>query len=262
MTDGAETRRFRATIAYDGTGYHGFQRQTNASPTIQGTLESALESITRQSVTVIGAGRTDAGVHAAGQVVAFDARWRHTPDDLKNALNATLPSDIVVRGLDEAPEGFHPRFDARSRLYCYRLWQAPLQDPLSRHRQWHVRGPLDRAAVQRAVSYLPGEHDFASFGTPPQGENTRRIVYEASWASEEVPAGDACRHEFTIEANAFLYRMVRSLVGTLAEVGRGQISPDEFGDILAAADRARSGPTAPPQGLTLVAVKYQERDRD
>jgi tRNA pseudouridine38-40 synthase len=104
---------------------------------------------------------------------------------------------------------------------------------------------------------LPGEHDFASFGTPPQGDSTRRIVYEASWASEDVPAREAHRHEFVIEANAFLYRMVRSLVGTLHEVGRGVISPDEFGEILAAADRTRSGPTAPPQGLTLVAVKYE-----
>lgn len=257
MTNGAETRRYRAIIAYDGTGYHGFQRQANASPTIQGALESALEAIARQAVNVIGAGRTDAGVHATGQVIAFDLAWRHPPEDLKNAFNATLPEDIVVRRLCEAEAGFHPRFDARSRTYRYRLWQAPLDEPLNRHRQWHVRGPLDVAAVKRAVDHLPGEHDFASFGTPPQGDNTQRSVYVAAWRSEERPDSDACLHEFVIEANAFLYRMVRSLVGTLHEVGRGAISPDQFGEILVAADRTRSGPTAPPQGLVLATISYE-----
>lgn len=263
MIDGAlgnQTRRYRATIAYDGTGYHGFQRQTNASPTIQGALEAALERITRQRVGVIGAGRTDAGVHATGQVIAFDLTWKHAPGDLKNALNATLPDEIAVWQLQEAGPEFHPRFDATSRMYRYRLWQAPLQDPLGRHRQWHVREPLDTMAIQRAVDHLQGEHDFASFGTPPQGpgRETRRTVYRAAWSAREARQHEACVHEFTVEANAFLYRMVRSLVGTLREVGAGRISPAAFGDILAAADRARSGPTAPPHGLTLVGVKYEQ----
>jgi tRNA pseudouridine38-40 synthase len=256
VTDGAETRRYRATIAYDGTGYHGFQRQTNASPTVQGTLEATLEAITGQSVGVIGAGRTDAGVHASGQVVAFDVGWRHTPGDLKNALNATLPADLVVGQMEEAEAGFHPRFDAVSRTYRYRLWQASLPDPVNRHRQWHVRETLDADTAQQAVDCLLGEHDFATFGTPPQGNNTRRTVYGASWEARQSRSYNACVHEFVIEANAFLYRMVRSLIGTLREVGAGRITIEEFEAILASADRTRSGPTAPPHGLTLVAVKY------
>ena len=256
MTDGAGTRRYRAIIAYDGTGYHGFQRQTNASPTVQGALEAALEAIVRQAVGVVGAGRTDAGVHATGQVITFDVKWRHTTRDLKNALNATLPDDIAVWGLEEAEPDFHPRFDAVSRTYCYRLWQAPVRDPLSRNRRWHVREALDTAAIERAVAYLPGERDFATFGTPPQGENTRRVVYRAEWESGESQSYRACPHAFTIEANAFLYRMVRSLVGTLREVGTGRMTPDQFSEALAAARRECAGPTAPPHGLTLVAVTY------
>jgi tRNA pseudouridine38-40 synthase len=256
VIDGAETRRYRATIAYDGTRYHGFQRQTNASPTIQGALEAALEAITRQPVGVIGAGRTDAGVHATGQVIAFDVKWRHAPGDLKNALNTTLPGDVAVWQLEEAEPAFHPRYDAVSRTYRYRLWQAAVQDPLGRNRQWHVREALDTDAAQRAVAYLAGEHDFAAFGTPPQGKNTRRTVYRATWVTQEDCLRGACVHEFAIEANAFLHRMVRSLTGTLREVGAGRITPETFGEILAAADRTRSGPTAPPQGLTLIGVKY------
>jgi tRNA pseudouridine38-40 synthase len=264
VIDGAlvnnQTRRYRATIAYDGTGYHGFQRQTNASPTIQGALEAALERITRQQVGVTGAGRTDAGVHATGQVIAFDVTWKHPTGDLKNALNATLPEALAVWQLEEAEPNFHPRFDATSRTYRYRLWQAPVQNPLGRNRQWHVRERLDTAAMERAAAQLLGEHDFATFGTPPQGpgRNTRRTVYQAAWTAQEAREPGACIHEFTIEANAFLYRMVRSLVGTLREVGAGRITPDTFGEILAAADRTRSGPSAPPQGLTLIGVKYEQ----
>lgn len=258
MTDGAVTRRYRATIAYDGTGYHGFQRQTNAHPTVQGALEEALRAVTQQEVTVIGAGRTDAGVHASGQVIAVDVSWRHGPQDLKNAMNATLPDDVVVRAVEQAEAGFHPRFDARSRTYRYRLWEAPQPDPVRRGQQWHVRGPLDEAPLREAVASLHGEHDFGSFGTPPQGENTRRTVYRAEWTSREARDGEGCIHEFVVEANAFLYKMVRRLVGTLHEVGIGKLTPDAFGEILVAADPTLSSATAPPQGLTLAAVNYDD----
>lgn len=260
MIDGAETRRYRATIAYDGTGYHGFQRQLNASPTVQGTLEEAVKAISGQAVGVIGAGRTDAGVHANGQVIAFDLNWRHAPDDLKNALNATLPVDLVVRHLEATRPDFHPRFDAVSRTYSYRIWQAPVQDPLNRHRQWHVREALAVEAITQAVEGLPGEHDFGAFGTPPQGEVTRRTVHRATWQVGPADQADARVHEFVIEANAFLYRMVRRLVGTLWAVGTGRITPQAFEALMAAADRSHAGPTAPPEGLTLTAVKYRQGD--
>ena len=256
MQHGAETRRYRAVIAYDGTGFHGFQRQTNATPTIQGTLENALEAIFKQPTPITGAGRTDTGVHATGQVIAFTASWNHTPQQLKNALNATLPTATAVWQLDETTEGFHPRFDARSRIYQYRLWQAATQNPLKRNYQWHVKEALDISALESAAEYLPGEHDFATFGTPPQGDNTRRTVYRAAWTTRRVDGKNAYVHEFVIEADAFLYRMVRSLVGTLRQVGAGRMSPAEFAQALQAADRGKCGPTAPPQGLTLVGVNY------
>lgn len=258
MSGGAETRRYRATIAYDGTRFHGFQRQANASPTVQSTLEDALAVVTRQKLTIVGAGRTDAGVHATGQVIACDVSWRHSPADLRNALNATLPADVAVWHLDEAQPDFHPRYDALSRTYVYRLWQAAQRDPLQRLSTWYVRQPLDVAAISAALQHLPGQHDFATFGSPPQGENTRRTVFRAEWQAQADPARQGTTHTFTIEANAFLYRMVRSLVGTLHKVGIGQLSPGKFRETLAAAERSRSGPAAPPYGLTLVAVKYDE----
>lgn len=176
---------------------------------------------------------------------------------MQNALNATLSEDVAVWHLDEARPDFHPRFDARSRTYVYRLWQAKQRDPLKRLRAWHVRQPLDVEAIRAALEHLPGQRDFATFGTPPQGENTRRTVFRAEWGAQADEAGQGIAHAFTIEADAFLYRMARSIVGTLQKVGIGQISPDVFGEIVAAAERSRSGPAAPPHGLTLVAVKYE-----
>jgi tRNA pseudouridine38-40 synthase len=254
-------RRVRAILAYDGTNYSGFQRQANA-PTVQAALEEAIRQVTGEEPGVIGAGRTDAGVHAVGQVVAFDTSWvedrsssgagrvARTPGDLQRALNAVLPADIATRELQPAAPGFHPRHDARSRKYRYSLYNAPVRDPLSRRYRLHVKGAIDVEGMQRAASLLVGEQDFAAFGTPPQGDTTTRRVMQASWSGEQPWL------EFCIEANAFLYRMVRSVVGTLLEVGRGRLSVDGFAAILASADRDRAGTTAPPHGLCLVEVKY------
>ena len=242
--------RVRAIIAYDGTDYGGFQRQINA-PTVQAALEAALAQVTQETITVLAAGRTDAGVHAAGQVIALDTVWRHGVGALQRALNAVLPADIAVRDVEETAPDFHPRYDARSRLYRYTLYNAPVRWPLGRRYSLCVAAPLDVEAMQQAARSLLGEHDFAAFGRPPkQGGATVRRMLMAEWGGK-VP-----HLTFDIEANAFLYRMVRSIVGTLLQVGKGEMSVEEFAAVLASRDRSQAGPTAPPQGLGLMEVKY------
>lgn len=242
--------RVQGVVAYDGTEYSGFQRQTNTL-TVQEALEAALAQITQETVTVLAAGRTDAGVHATGQVVAFDTAWRHEVDDLWRALNAVLPADIAFLKIEEAAPDFHPRYDACSRRYRYTVCNAPVRQPLALRYSLHVAASLDVGAMERAAQMLVGEHDFAAFGQPPkQGGTTVRRVLAAGWGK------DAPWLHFDIEANAFLYRMVRSIVGTLLQVGRGVMEVEEFASVLASCDRDRSGPTAPPHGLCLVEVKY------
>lgn len=241
--------RVRAVVAYDGTDYGGFQRQTNA-PSVQATLEIALAQVTQETVTVLAAGRTDAGVHAVGQVIAFDTAWRHGLDALQRALNAVLPADVAVLEMAEATPDFHPRYDARSRRYRYTIYNAPVRWPLARRYSLHVAATLDVAAMQQAAQCLVGEHDFAAFGQPPQGESTVRCVLAAEWGGEPPWL------TFDIEANAFLYRMVRSIVGTMLMVGRGEMSVEEFAAVLASRDRSQAGPTVPPHGLCLVEIKY------
>lgn len=247
---------YRAVISYDGTGYAGFQRQASSTPTIQGTLEDALAHVTGQTITVTGAGRTDAGVHAAGQVIAFAASWRHTAEDLWRAANAALPDTIAVLSLGEADEGFHPRYAARSRVYEYTLYSAPVRQPLLNKYAWHVRGLLDHQAMQQAASSLVGVHDFASFGQPPQGDVTVREVLQS--VIEAVPGGPANAQllHYTIEANAFLYRMVRRIVGALVRVGSGNLTLEAFEAAFEAADGTWPSLTAPAHGLSLVKVNY------
>ncbi len=213
-------------------------------------LESAVETVTGQVATVLGAGRTDAGVHARGQVIAFDVSWRHDQAALGRALNANLPPDLAVRGLERVPRGFHPRFGAQRRLYEYTIYNGIDPSPLLRRTTWHQRQPLVLSELAEASALLMGEHNFATFGQPPSGENTVRRLFQAEWRRNDALLS------FTVEANAFLYRMVRSLVGTLCMVGRGEWSVRTFAEVFAAADRAEAGPTAPPQGLCLLSVTY------
>lgn len=241
--------RLRAVVAYDGTSYGGYQRQANA-PSVQAALEAALLEITQEPVSIVAAGRTDAGVHAEGQVIAFDTAWRHRFDALLRALNAVLPIDIAVRELEEASPGFHPRYDARSRWYRYTVCTAAVRRPMARLYSLHVPEPIDVTAMARAAGFLLGEHDFSTFGQPPSGKSTIRRVLRADWREDRPWL------TFDIEANAFLYRMVRSIVGTLLAVGRGVLGEDTFAQILSACDRGQSGPTAPPHGLCLMAVAY------
>jgi tRNA pseudouridine38-40 synthase len=217
---------------------------------VQGVLEGALEQITNQKVSVIGAGRTDAGVHARGQVIAFDVEWRYGLDVLERALNATLPEDVAVRDLAPVGGDFHPRYSARSRTYEYTIYNRPLRSPLARRTAWHVPMPLDVAAMAQATQAIVGEHDFAAFGRPPKGENTIRCVMRAGWRV------DGPLVLFEIEANAFLYRMVRHLVSALKKVGEGAWTVEDFAEVLRSRDRARVKGTAPAHGLCLIEVSY------
>jgi tRNA pseudouridine38-40 synthase len=243
--------RYRATLAYDGTGYHGFQRQAaEHEPTIQGEVERALTQLGQPNITVTGSGRTDAGVHATGQVIAFNAEWRHGLDALQRALNATLPADIAVLGLQEAAADFHPRYDAVSREYVYTIYDAPMRHPLERLYALHIAGPLDVMSMNAAAAMLVGEHDFAAFGSPTAGEVTVRRM----WRAQVSAAPPFIRVE--LEANGFLYRMVRSIVGTLLAVGRGSMTLDEFRGVLESRDRSRAEAGAPAHGLCLTHVSY------
>lgn len=245
--------RYRATLAYDGTAYHGYQWQANASPTVQEVVEAAIERVCGESLRIKGAGRTDAGVHATGQVIAFDVAWQHSVEKLHRALNAYLPEDVVIRSLEVADPTFHPRYDARRRSYEYELYVAPVRDPFRRSRAWHLMKDLDVQAINEAAEALLGGHDFATFGSPPVGDNAVRFIYEARWQADEQGG-----HRFSITGNAFLFRMVRTIVGTLVWVGWGRMTASDFRGILAACDRDLSGPAAPAHGLTLVRVDYND----
>lgn len=242
--------RYGAVVEYDGTAYQGFQRQLPEQPTVQGVLEEALGQISGQAIVVTGAGRTDRGVHARGQVISFELQWQHELADLLRALNANLPADVAVRRVASVPATFHPRFDARWRAYEYYVLNEPVRSPLRRLRSWHIGRPLDMAAMNRAAAGLVGTHDFATFGSAPQGDNTVRRVFVAQWEER------AEWLVFRVKADAFLFRMVRSLVGTLCRVGDGSWQEAEFRQAFVACDRSRAGGLAPPQGLYLDAVGY------
>lgn len=242
--------RYRALVEYDGTGYFGFQRQRQ-QPTIQKELEEAIRSVSGQSTTIIAAGRTDTGVHASGQVIAFDITWKHATSDLLRALNATLSSSIAIREITETRLSFHPRFDAIARRYEYYIYNKPIRSPLRRYHYWHVSKPLNLELLNTAARFIQGEHDFSTFGRPPVGDNSVRNVFMSEWNSRNGFL------VFTIEATAFLNRMVRSLVGSMKVVGEGRWSVERFLAALEARDRSRAGQSAPAHGLYLVSVSYE-----
>ena len=245
--------RYRATLAYDGTGYQGFQRQAGDTPTIQKTVETAIQQVTQQPVTVVGAGRTDSGVHATGQVITFEVDWRHSNSDLLRALNAVLPDDIALMDITQQAN-FHPRFDAQSRVYVYTVIHADQRQPLWRHRAWHVWGKLDFKMLEQAAALLVGTHDFATFGNPPQGISTTRQIMRSAWVTVREPFGQ--RLTYRVEGNAFLHHMVRRMVGMQIDVARGIITLDAFEAAFRAADLSLAGTMAPPQGLILEEVRY------
>jgi tRNA pseudouridine38-40 synthase len=244
--------QLRLTVEYEGTAYRGWQLQPGG-PTVQSVLEAALATALREPVRVRGAGRTDAGVHAAGQVCAV--RVTRVPEDLgklRKSLNALTPDDVSVREVAAVDDAFDPRRDARSRVYEYRLWTAPAPSPFWRRWAWHHPQPLDRAAMAAAAAALVGEHDFAAFRAA-DAEPVRTTVRRAL---ESGLVEEGALLVYRIEATAFLKHMVRNVVGTLAEIGRGERPSDDVPRLLAGRDRRRAGATAPAHGLTLVAVRY------
>lgn len=252
-------RRYQAILAYDGSAYRGYQRQANHLPTVQASVEQALENILHRPTTIIGAGRTDAGVHAIGQVISFDANWQHAPAQLQRALNAVLPPDIALTTLQVAPDDFHPRFSALSRTYRYTVIESPVRQPLLRERAWQMQPTLDDTQMQEGAQRLIGQHDFGAFGKPPQGDNTVRHVLTSHWHVQAQPYGRELVYEVT--ANAFLHHMVRRMVALMVEVGQGRITPQTVTDVLNSRDRTRAKRIAPPQGLVLVSVAYPHQDQ-
>ncbi len=242
--------RYQVIISYDGSGFSGSQRQAK-SRTVQSEIERALIRLGWQGNTAIFAGRTDSGVHASGQVAAFDFDWNHPPEELVFAINANLPADIVVNEAKVVHNNFHPRFDALSRRYCYRLFSQALRNPLRERYVWRVWPVVDDVALHDAASLFLGEHDFSAFGSPPkQGNSTIRTVLKSSWQF----VGD--EWIFEVEADGFLYRMVRKLVHTQVAIGQGRISVQAIADALGGMPRGIPGGLAPACGLTLVEVTY------
>lgn len=242
--------RLRLLVEYDGTEFAGWQVQ-RGDRTVQGVLEAAVERLTGRKTRVSAAGRTDAGVHASGQVVCFDCERAIEPRTVLAALNALTPHDISIRSVEVVPAGFDPRRAARSRTYAYRILNRAVPSPFWKRYAWFLRQPLDVEAMQTGASHLIGEHDFSSFRAAgcDAAHPVRRVL-----RSELRREGDLIVYE--IEATAFLRQMVRTIVGTLVEVGLGKRRAEDVEVLLARRDRMQAGPTAPARGLCLTEVKY------
>jgi tRNA pseudouridine38-40 synthase len=261
-------RTLKITIQYDGTDFVGWQRQASGS-SVQSLIEAALARIEGRDVPVVGAGRTDAGVHALGQVASFALQHAIAPDTLARALNATLPPAIRITAASEAPYGFNARFDARAKTYRYRILNRQVASPFDVRYAWHLPQRLDTAAMRTAASALVGTHDFEAFRStgsdvrstvrtmfeadvrrlPAEGPGLARTLRDAAPAAEDLIV-------FTIRGDGFLRHMVRSVVGTLVTIGAGQAGPDLIGMLLQSGPRQEAGPTAPAHGLFLVSVEY------
>jgi tRNA pseudouridine38-40 synthase len=249
-----EAVRVKLVVAYDGRNFAGFAPNVGVR-TVGGTLEAALERVLRHPVELAVAGRTDAGVHAGGQVVSFDARAEGLDlPRVQRALNRMLRPAIAVRAAEVAAPGFDARFSARARRYRYLVLNRPTPDPFLAATAWHVEAPLHLARMRLACDPLIGEHDFSSFCRRPKGDgevSLVRRVLDARWTDD----GDGLLR-FDIEATAFCHQMVRSIVGTLVDVGRGRLRAGQVKGILAARDRGAAGEPAPPHGLSLEEVVY------
>lgn len=244
-------QNFFLTIEYDGSNYHGWQRQ-KTDPTIQEEIEKAVTTMTGQPITLIGSGRTDAGVHALGQTANFHCDTKLSPEILLKGLNSLLPEDIVIKSCERVNDQFHARYDVINKTYRYRICNQNLPIALGRQFAWCIRRPLDLNHMQAALPQIIGTHDFKAFeATGSPRSHTTRTVLQAE-LTEEKP-GRIC---FTIRADGFLRYMVRNIVGTLVEIGHGKFPPDQMKIILESRNRNNAGATAPPHGLYLVSVSY------
>ncbi|MEE9297484.1 MAG: tRNA pseudouridine(38-40) synthase TruA [Acidimicrobiia bacterium] len=239
---------YRIDLGYDGSGFHGYARNRGVR-TIQGDLEAALRRLLGGDVTTVVAGRTDAGVHARGQVVSFEAEPLD-PARLERSLRSMLGPEIAITAVRPAESGFDARFSAQWRRYRYFVAESPVIDPLARHTTWHVGVPLDRAAMNAAAGHFVGTHDFASLCRAQKGRGTERTLLDAAWDREDT------RLVFDVRAEAFCHQMVRSMVALCVEVGRGRLQADAVPGILEARDRNAARGAAPPHGLVLWEVGY------
>ena len=244
-------KNVKIIVEYDGTDYHGWQCQADL-PTVQKTIEDAIRKITREDVKITGSGRTDAGVHAIGQVANFFIETQMDTDTLRKALNSTLPRDISIIKAQEVPDGFHAQFSSRSKVYEYRIFNRPHPPALQRNRVWHIQEKLDTKKMREAAAYLEGTHDFSVFATADiTVKTTVRTIKRV-----HVRKTREGIISVEIEADGFLKRMVRMITGTLVQTGRGRLSPEGFGQILAEGQKTKDVFTAPPSGLFLKKVIY------
>lgn len=260
----------KLVVAYDGTSFVGWQRQAQGV-SIQAALEETLERLDGRAVTVVGAGRTDAGVHAAGQVASVVLETPRDPAEIRRAMNAMLPPDIRVLSVEPAPDGFHARHSSRAKTYCYRIVNGPIASPFTARYAWHVPWALDDAAMDAAARTLEGEHDFAAFqSTGSDVHNTVRRLFESRVSVRALDAPERLRCDptpsvelaggrmivYAVRGSGFLRHMIRAIVGTLVEIGSGRMDPDAMCRLIASGARSEAGATAPAHGLCLERVEY------
>lgn len=252
-------RYFKLTIAYDGTDFHGWQAQTN-KPTIQGEIASVLGRLTQERVSLHGAGRTDAGVHALGQVASFKTLSPLSSGEFQRALNALLPPTIRIVGAEEVGPTFHARFSARGKIYRYRIYRGKVVPPAIWRYVLHYPFPLDEEAMTDAARRFAGMHDFSSFAasTGSEDDDQERSMERDVFSAELARSLDGEELVFTVSGRSFLRYMVRKMVGTLLDIGRGKLVPEDIERLLELKDRSKSGPTVPAQGLVMVEVRHEE----
>jgi len=252
-------RHFKLTIAYDGTEFHGWQMQTS-KPTIQGEIVGVLRRLTQENIQLHGAGRTDAGVHALGQVASFQTQSGLSAVEFQRALNALLPLTIRIVGAEEVGPDFNARWSARAKIYRYRLYRGKVVPPAIWRYVLHYPFPLDEDAMRIAASRYVGPHDFAAFAasTGSEEDDKERSTVREIYSSELARSEDGEELVYTVRGRSFLRYMVRKMVGTLLEVGRGKLTPDDILRLFQSRDRSKSGPTIPPQGLCMVSVEHEE----
>jgi tRNA pseudouridine38-40 synthase len=250
---------FKLTIAYDGTDFHGWQIQTG-KPTIQGEIVNVLRRLTQEHVHLHGAGRTDAGVHALGQVGSFRTQSGLSAEEFQRALNALLPQTIRIVGAEEVGPDFNARWSARGKIYRYRIYRGKVVPPMIWHYVLHYPFPLDENAMHNASARFVGTHDFASFAasTGSEEDDKERSTEREIYSAELVRTPDDEELVFTVRGRSFLRYMVRKMVGTLLDVGRGRLKPEDIDHLYELRDRSKSGPTVPPQGLVMVEVQHEE----
>ena len=255
-------RYFKLTIAYDGTDFHGWQIQAN-KPTIQGEIVNVLRRITQENVQLHGAGRTDAGVHAFGQVGSFRTQSTLSAGEFQRALNALLPPTIRIAAAEEVGPDFNARWSARGKIYRYRLYRGKVVPPMLWRYVLHYPFPLDEEAMRDAAARFVGVHDFASFAasTGSEEDDKERSTEREIFSTELVRSPDGEELVFTVRGRSFLRYMVRKMVGTLLDVGRSKLQPEDINRLYALKDRSKSGPTVPPQGLCMVSVDHEEAFR-